>query len=45
MRSMSLLGWAITFIVVAIIWRNPAGAGNFVFHTIPDHVSAFFSGA
>jgi hypothetical protein len=45
MLPRSLLGWAALLIVGYLIWKNSAAAGNWVFHTLPDHISAFFSAA
>lgn len=40
----SILGWAALIIVAVIIWREPSATGHFLFTTIPNKVSAFFSG-
>ena len=40
----SLIGWVALAIVVAVIWKNPAGTGHFLFTTIPAKISAFVSG-
>lgn len=45
MLPSTIIGWIVLILVVMFFWHHSAEAGAFVFQTVPDHVSAFFSAA